>query len=177
MIDTANLRLIPCELDHFEAMLRDEEELAAMLGVVPADEWLGFDAAREAMPPAREYLLTHPSALGWWTYLFVHRADNALIGLGGFKGEPDEGGTVEIGYSIAPAYRRRGLATEAARGMIEYAFAHAHVRSVIAHTLPEKNDSTRVLERVGMKFAGTVFDADDGYVWRWRLRREDYALI
>ena len=175
MIETAGLRLIPCGLAHFEAMLRDERELASMLGVSAAEGWLGFDAAKEAMPPSYRYLKAHPSAHGWWTYLFVHRADNALVGVGGFKGEPDEAGTVEIGYSVAPGYRRRGLATEAARGMIEHAFSHARVKSVVAHTLPEENASTRVLGRVGMKFVGAVIDPEDGEVWRWRLAREDYA--
>lgn len=174
MIETDNLRLIPCSLTHFGAMLRDESELAALLGVGLAEDWLGFSAAKEAMPPAYEYLRAHPSAFGWWTYLFVHRADNTLIGVGGFKGEADEGGAVEIGYSIAPAYRRRGLAAEAARGMIEYAFSHPHVKRVVAHTLPERSASTRVLEKVGMKFVGTVQDPEDGEVWRWSLSREDH---
>ena len=174
MIETDNLRLIPCGLTHFEAMLRDERELAALLGVEPADDWLGFSAAKEAMPPAYEYLRAHPSTFGWWTYLFVHRADKTLIGVGGFKGEADAGGAVEIGYSIAPGYRGRGLAAEAARGMIEYAFSHPHVKRVVAHTLPERNASTRVLEKVGMKFVGAVEDPDDGEVWRWSLSREGY---
>ena len=174
MIETDNLRLIPCSLTHFGAMLRDESELAALLGVGLAEDWLGFSAAKEAMPPAYEYLRTHPKADGWWTYLFVHRADNTLIGVGGFKGEADEGGAVEIGYSIAPGYRGRGLAAEAARGMIEYAFSHPHVKRVVAHTLAERNASTRVLEKVGMKFVGAFQDPDDGEVWRWSLSREGY---
>lgn len=93
IIETPNLRLLPCEVVHFEALLRVEL----------AEEWLGFAAAQEAMQPSFEYLKAQPSALGWWTYLFVHTADNALIGLGGFKGEPDENGGAEIGYSIAPS--------------------------------------------------------------------------
>jgi RimJ/RimL family protein N-acetyltransferase len=174
MIKTERLKLIPCELEHFEAMLSDERELADMLGVSMADDWLGFEAARDAMSYSYEYLKSHPSALGWWTYLLIHSADNALIGLGGFKGEADESGTAEIGYSIAPGYRRRGLATEASFGMIDYAFAHPHVREVIAHTLPERNPSTRVLERVGMKRDGVSQDPDEGEVWRWSLKRDEY---
>jgi RimJ/RimL family protein N-acetyltransferase len=174
MIETANLRLVPCSLAHFEAMLRDEGELASLLRVSLAEDWLGFPAAREAMPPSYEYLKSHPSAFGWWTYLIVHAADGTLIGVGGFKGEVSEDGTVEIGYSIAPAYRRRGLATEAARGMIEHAFSHPPVKRVDAHTLPEKNPSTKVLEKVGMRYVGTVVDPDDGEVWRWSLGRESY---
>lgn len=174
MIETSRLQLLPCELSHFEAIIHDEAELAALLRVKLAPEWLGFPAASEAMRPAYEYLKSHPSALGWWTYLFIHKADRALIGLGGFKGEVNEDGMVEIGYEIAPAYRRRGLASEASRGMIEYAFAHPEIKTVDAHTLPERNASTGVLEKVGMKHLGTVSDPDDGEIWHWRVSREDY---
>lgn len=174
MIKTERLKLVPCELEHFEALLRDERELAAMLGVSTADDWLGFEAAREAIPYSYEYLKSHPDAVGWWTYLFIHSADNSLIGMGGFKGKADADGIVEIGYSIAPGYRRRGLATEASRGMIDYAFSHPHVTEVIAHTLAERNPSTRVLERVGMKQSGVSQDPDEGEVWRWSLKREEY---
>jgi [ribosomal protein S5]-alanine N-acetyltransferase len=176
MIETKRLQLIPCELSHFEALLRDERELAAMLEVSLADDWLGFEAAREAIRPSYEYLKAHPSARLWWTYLITHRADRALIGLGGYKGEADSAGMVEIGYSIAPGYRRRGLATEAARGMIDRAFSHPHVTSVDAHTLPEENPSTRVLRKVGMKHMGTVHDPDDGEIWHWRLMREEHGV-
>lgn len=174
MIETERLRLIPCELAHFEAMLRNESELATLLQVALADDWLGFTAAKEAMPYSYEYLKAHPSALSWWTYLFIHAADRTLIGLGGFKGEADESGMVEIGYSIAPLYRNRGLATEAARGMIAYAFAHPQVTRVDAHTLPDTNASTRVLQKVGMSYLGLAHDPDEGEVWHWSLRREEY---
>ena len=175
MIESPNLQLIPCELKHFEAILGDEKELASMLGVEIDDDWLGFPAAREAMQPSFEYLKAHPSARGWWMYLLVHRANRTLIGLVGFKGVADASGMVEIGYSLSSAYRLRGLATEAARALVDYAFSHTHVRRVDAHTLPERNGSVRVLEKVGMKFTGTVEDPDDGEVWHWTLSREDYS--
>lgn len=174
MIKTERLKLIPCELKHFAAMLEDEQQLAELLGVSLAEDWLSFEAAQQAMPYSYEYLKAHPSALGWWTYLFVHVADNALIGLGGFKGEADARGMVEIGYSIAPGYRRRGLATEAARSLIDYAFAHPHVTCVDAETLPERNPSTLVLQKVGMKHVGSAQDPDEGEVWHWSLKRDDY---
>jgi len=46
----------------------------------------------------------------------------------------------------------------------------AAVLRVIAHTLPETNASTRVLEKVGMNFVGEVIDPDDGRVWRWQMQ-------
>jgi ribosomal-protein-alanine N-acetyltransferase len=174
MIKTERLKLIPFELRHFEAMFEDEQKLARLLNVSLAEGWLEFEAAQQAMPYSYEYLKAHPSAFGWWTYLFIHTEDNALIGIGGFKGEANAEGMVEIGYSIAPGYRLRGLATEAARAMIDYAFSHPHVTSVDAHTLPERNPSTRVLQRVGMKHVGTAQDPDEGEVWHWSLKRDDY---
>jgi RimJ/RimL family protein N-acetyltransferase len=174
MIETARLRLVACELEHFEAILGDERRLASLLRVTPAEGWLGFPAAQEAMRPSYEHLKRHPSVAGWWTYLFVHKGDAVLIGLGGFKGPPGEGGVVEIGYALAPAYRGAGLASEAARAMIGYAFSHTEVGSVVAHTLPEKSASTRVLERVGLEHVGTVHDPEDGQVWRWSIDRKAY---
>lgn len=175
MIETVRLQLIPCEVPHFEALLNDEQQLATLLRVKLAEEWLGFPAAREAMQPGYEHLKKHPEILGWWTYLFVHKPDQTLIGLGGFKGPVTEDGVVELGYEIAPAYRRRGLATEATQGMMDYAFANARVRRVEAHTLPEKNASTGVLEKVGMKFVEAVHHPQDGEVWRWSVTREEYV--
>jgi len=177
MIETERLQLFPCELQHFEAILDDQQKLSSLLNVKLAADWLGFDAAQEAMQPSYQHLKSHPEILGWWTYLFVHKPDQTLIGLGGFKGLVNEEGMVELGYSIAPAYRRRGLAIEATRGMIKYAFQHPEIRSVDAHTLPEKNASTGVLEKAGMKFIGSMNDPEDGEVWHWSLSSDDYRLL
>ena len=57
-------------------------------------------------------------ATEWDGYFFVHARAGALVGNGGFKGPPDASGAVEIGYEIATEYWKRGLATEAVRGMI-----------------------------------------------------------
>lgn len=177
MIETPRLRLIPCEPRHFEAILAaDRGRLGRMLGVAVPDDGLDFPgtASPETMRSLHEQLKADPDMLGWWMYLFVHAEDEVLVGQGGYKGRPDEAGRVEIGYAIVPAYRRRGLATEVARGLIDNAFAHAHVKRVEARTLAERNASTRVLERVGMGIAGTANDPELGEVWRWSLQRADF---
>jgi [ribosomal protein S5]-alanine N-acetyltransferase len=176
VIETTNLKLIPCELRHFEAILSDQSQLERMLGVTACDSWFDFPgiAGIEALQFSYDYQKAHPEALGWWTYLFIHAKDQALIGYGGFKGGADEAGMVEIGYAICPDYQGRGLATEAARGLIDYAFSHAHVKMIDAHTLPERNASAKVLEKAGMTYVGTVDEPDGGKVWHWRLKREDW---
>ena len=87
-----------------------------------------------------------------------------------FKGPPDGEGMVEIAYGVVPAYEGRGFATEAAAALTEYAFDSGDVRLVRAHTLPERNASTRVLEKNGFALVGEVVDPEDGPVWRWERR-------
>ena len=96
---------------------------------------------------------------------------NSVIGFCSFTGPPSEDGRVEIAYGIAPDYQRRGYATEAARALIAYAWASGKVATICAHTLPERNASTRVLERCGFTFSGEVTLPEDGVVWRWKLMR------
>jgi RimJ/RimL family protein N-acetyltransferase len=176
MIETPRLQLIPCELHHFEAILTEGKQLEPLLGVTVFDDAFDFPgvASIETMRFLYKHLKANPDTLGWWTYLFIHVKDKVLIGQGGYKGKANESGMVEIGYAIVPAYRRQGLAMEAAQGLIDHAFAHTHVKRVDAHTLAERNASTRVLEKVGMKFRGAVNDPDHGEVWHWSLRRADH---
>lgn len=177
MIETAHLKLIPYELKHFEAILEDPGQLAQLLGATVFDNWFVFPgvAGIGAIRHGYEHLKANPDALGWWTYLFIHVGANVLIGHGGFKGKANEAGMVEIGYAIVPAYRGHGLATEAAQGLVDYAFSHPHVKTVDAHTLAERNASTRVLVRLGLKHVGTAQDPDVGEVWRWSLDRDKYS--
>lgn len=104
-----------------------------------------------------------------WTHGFVilDRTTGKAIGSCAFKGPPDSSGAVEIAYETNEAHRGRGYATEAARALTDFAFEHANVRIVRAHTLPEDNASTRVLTKCGFNRLGEVIDPEDGLVWRW----------
>lgn len=166
-METARLRLIPLELRHVVALQRGRSELAALLGVELPAGWPQFPEAYttqslQGLPEGEAATTT------WGSYLFLHRHTPWLVGSGGFKGEPVDG-AVEFGYEIAPEFENQGYATEAARAMIGQAFSHPEVEYVLAHTLPERNASTRVLEKAGLKLVGTIDDPDDGPVWRWHV--------
>ena len=168
MIATPRLRLVPCDEAMLRAIVAGSEALAAHLGArVPA----GWPEFPDAYGHALEMLLADPGLYGWWTFVFLDRAEGGLVGSGGYTGRPAEDGSVEIGYEIAPEFRGRDYATEAARGLLEHALAHGEVRRVVAHTLAEPNASTRVLEKIGFVHAGTVEDPNDGTIWLWRRER------
>lgn len=120
-----------------------------------------------------EQTLTHVSGgsddTPWGGYLAVDDDTRAVIGTCAFKSPPAADATVEIAYFTFPGYEGKGYATAMASRLVETARCSPEVRRIIAHTLPEPNASTRVLEKVGMSFAGEVFDPEDGRVWEWHI--------
>ena len=110
--------------------------------------------------------------LQWGGYFVVDEETCEVIGSCAFKAPPSEDGAVEIAYFTYPTFERRGYATEMARKLIELASSSTDVRRIVAHTLPEANASTRVLEKAGMNFVGEGLDPEDGRVWRWELSTE-----
>jgi RimJ/RimL family protein N-acetyltransferase len=99
-------------------------------------------------------------------YLAVDQSDS-VVGTCGFRTGPSVEGEIEIAYFTFPPYEGRGYATEMAAKLIGIALASSSVRRVCAHTLPKRNASTRILEKVGMHLFGPVEDPEDGIVWRW----------
>lgn len=102
----------------------------------------------------------------------LHTAEDTIIGFASFTGPPTPDGMVEIAYGIAPGYQGRGYATEAAQALIAYASATGKVRTICAHTLPEHNASTKVLQKCGFTFFGEIEHPEDGAVWRWEKKVE-----
>lgn len=171
MIVTRRLQLIPCTVQHYEAVLRGNKILSRLLGVRVRNGWT---ASPEAVLVSYDRLKNDPSLFGWFFYMIIHKKNKELIGTGGFKGKPDHEGTVEIGYEIRPDYREQGYATETAAALIRFAFSQPAVQKVVAHTLEEYNPSVKVLQNNQLKFAGAFPDQEDGKLWRWELKREDY---
>jgi RimJ/RimL family protein N-acetyltransferase len=149
-----------------DAALEGDEALGAALGHDVAAGWVTFT---EALQPTRDALAAGPDGAAWGARLFVTGDPPELVGWGGFKGPPNDG-VVELGYEIAESHRGRGLATMATRAMLAEAFSDDAVTAVIAHTLPQRNASNHVLEKVGFTFDGQVHE-DGDVVWRFLLAR------
>jgi ribosomal protein S18 acetylase RimI-like enzyme len=85
--------------------------------------------------------------------LVVERSIGEVVGTAGFFAPPRDG-LVEIGYAIIPSRQRRGYATEAARALVEHALAQPGVSEIIAHAEHGNAASIRVLEKIGLTYAG-----------------------
>jgi ribosomal-protein-alanine N-acetyltransferase len=160
--------LVACDLELAEAALGDRAGLARALNCAVADGWLVFAGSLEH---ARDGLAADPAAARWGSRFILVEEPRTLVGWGGFKGAPDAAGAVEIGYSVAPAWEGRGVATAAVGALLREAWSAPEVRCVLAHTLPERNASVRVLEKAGFVRDGESLDGDVGAVWRFRRDR------
>ncbi len=66
-------------------------------------------------------------------------------------------------YLLKAGYWGRGLATEAARALLEYAFTRLELASIHGGCAPENLASKRVMEKIGMQDIGQ--DAEGGYAF------------
>jgi [ribosomal protein S5]-alanine N-acetyltransferase len=167
-IDTAHLSLIPFSPHQLLALIEGYERFEECFGMKAGDGLREFMVSADVSP---EWLarLRESSSPDPWLHGFavVHRESRYVIGIVGFKGPPDDEGTVEIAYGIVPGFQGRGYATEAAEAGFAFAMGSGRVRVVRAHTLPTPNASTRVLKKCGFQFTGPIEDPEDGLVWRW----------
>ena len=170
ILKTNRLELVGGTAELLRAEGDDRARFAELLDArVPAD-WppeLYDDAARLW---TLERVESQPEHEGWWSYYVVHLGEDGreVAGLAGYKGPPSEDGTVEVGYSVLPAHRRRGYAAETVAALVERAFAHPRVTRVIAETLPELAPSIGVLEKCGFAFVG---EGSEAGVIRYELPR------
>jgi RimJ/RimL family protein N-acetyltransferase len=166
MTEAAEVIVLPATVEHLTALRTDRDAFAELLGSAVPDGWPEFP---EAIDFTIGQLTEHPHQSDWWMHFFLADGGAVLVGSGGFVGPPREG-VVEIGYEIAPGYRNRGMATAAARAMIDKAVSSSgSLKAVIAHTRAHENPSTSVLRRLGFRHVGELDDPEDGPIWRWEL--------
>lgn len=155
------------DLALLDAALAGDPALAEALGHDVAHGWAVFDAS---VARTRAAVAADPGSTRWGTRLFVCEEPRTLVGWGGFKGAPQDG-TLELGYAVAPGWRKRGVASAAVDAMLREAWAAPDVQAVVAHTLGEENASVRVLQKAGFTRDGQRTDVHLGVLWRWRLER------
>ncbi len=102
----------------------------------------------------------------WIGYLAVEGA--TAVGAAGFTSVP-RGGRVEIAYYTFPEFEGRGRATAMARALIDLARAADPEIQLTARTLPDRNASHRILEKLGFRPNHLVDDPEHGSVLEWSV--------
>ena len=165
---TSRLTLVPSHPAHLRALIEAETRFRALSEFPAAAGLRDFFASADVSPAWLQALTEAPGPDPWrFGFFIAERARNLAVGSAGFKGPPDTDGAVEIAYGVVPDCQGRGYATEAAASLVDFARNEGRASLFRAHTMPERNASTRVLEKCGFSHIGTVVDPEDGEVWRW----------
>ena len=72
-------------------------------------------------------------------------------------------GAVEMGYFVLPELRRRGLAEEAALGMMDWATRIHGISRFVVSISPENAPSAAMARKLGFARIGSHIDEEDGY--------------
>lgn len=162
---TKRLRLLCVDADVLAALEAAPERFQSVYRARLDEAVRGqaLEAVRQTLDLARRI----PREPTWGGYLIIDEDLASVVGIGGFRAGPQPDGAIEMAYCTFPPFEGRGYATATAGRLVELASSSPAVRCVIAHTLPERNASTRILEKNGLRFAGEVIDPEDGRVWRW----------
>lgn len=161
-IATARLQLTPLgeeDVDLWLALRTDPDVMKYI--APPRDE----DYLREVFP--HRCLRAGGGAIGFWKIaerdtrqrigtglllpLPVEKTDSNWDALGRDEYPEEE---IEIGYNFLPAAWGKGYATEAARGLLRFAFTQSALEKVVAVTDPDNHASQNVLRKAGMADVG-----------------------
>jgi ribosomal-protein-alanine N-acetyltransferase len=113
------------------------------------DTVISTDQAREWLAISERDFAERRYGL-WAVHARPAPAAAPVIGFAGARQWPDGG--PEVMYGLLPAWWGKGLATEAADGVLAHLFETLGYQAVTAATDPPNGASVRVMERLGMMF-------------------------
>lgn len=167
IVRTARCDLVPMTPAFLDACLAgDRDGAAARLGLrIPEDWW----AETGLMRLRRDGLRADPAIQPFLLRAVGLRAEGVMVGHVGFHGPPGmphladlAPGGLELGYTIFPAFRRRGLAREATRALMGWAQRTYGVARFIVSIAPTNVASRRLAAQMGFRVAGSHVDPEDG---------------
>ena len=108
----------------------------------------------------------------------VDKESERLIGFGGLR---SLFGTPEVVYHFAKQYWGKGLATEMASAVIRYGFEEHLFDRIVAIAKPLNVASTRVMEKVGMRYEKSAcyyeIDVVQYEIWRRQFEPADSLYV
>jgi RimJ/RimL family protein N-acetyltransferase len=156
-------RLVPLNVPALEALVRgDIDKASALAGErlspwLLEEDWLWRIRLRQ--------LQDTPEDLPWIARPAIAlegEEAGEVVGHLGFHGAPDEEGRVEVGYTIDPAYRRRGHARALLAQAIETLEASNVVHVLRASISPDNVASLATIRGFGFEKVGEQWDEEDG---------------
>ena len=137
-------------------------------------EWLTEDNRTLLTWMYEELYAFIPPKIGFTSWIFIEKLTNQVIGDGGYKGNPDTRGQIEIGYEIIESKRQKGYATEAIEALLEWTLTQDEVKSIIAKCHYKNIPSQSLLDKLGFKLIG---EEDEMDLYQIKLEENSFLSI
>lgn len=157
-IPSARLDLLPLRVEH-------AEEMAAVLADPALHTFIGGAPHSPGELRARYERLVAGSpdpGVSWCNWVLRLRAEACLVGT--VQATVTEDHSAEIAWVVGTPWQGRGLASEAARGLVAW-LGRRSVRTVLAHIHPDHRASAAVARAVGL--VPTQEKQEGEVCWRW----------
>jgi len=172
-INSERLTLVPLTPAFLSASLAGDASTAgALAGLAVPPEWF---AERPLIEMRLGDLQADPAYQPWGLRAVAERASGMMVGYIGFHTRPGPAylsdlapGGMEMGYTIFPAFRRRGYAREAVEALISWA-ASQGVRRFVLSIRPDNAPSQAIAARLGFRKVDEHMDEEDGLEEVFRL--------
>ena len=164
-IETQRLLLRPMEITDIDAMLHifTDPLVIASFGIPPFE--------RHQMKQWVQRNLSHQNEFGYGLFSVILKYNDLLIGDCGLEHRVIDGETVtELGYDFLSDYWHKGLATEAAKAVRDYAFIELKLPRLVSLVRIGNDGSKRVAERVGMTLISEFTRYGNKY-WKYGIER------
>jgi len=124
--------------------LYTDRDVARTLGGVRSVAWIA---------ERHDQAIAHWQTHGFGEYLLFDRVTREFVGRVLLRELEIQGARhVELGYAFLPQYWNRGFGTEAANAVINIGFQTIGLDHIIAFALPTNRASSRIMEKIGMRF-------------------------
>ena len=168
-LDTERLRLRPFSLkdvdDYYLGISSDADVMRYLPGGRPRE--------RSDSQWVVGYFMRHAELHGFGGWAVELKESRAFIGHAGLEYIPGAQ-EIEIAYTLVKAYWGRGLATEAARASVSYAFEALNLPEIYWLAIPENTASQNVMRKLGMEYRGISERYYGMELACYRLTRDQY---
>ena len=167
-IRSPRLELVSMSPPFLEELLEGQRDAAAeLIGARLPDGWP--DARDDRFLRLRlEQMRRDPESRPWLVRaLVLQDSVRPMVGHAGFHGAPGVNGpqkpdALEVGYTVFPPFRGRGLATEAVVALMNWARHERGVGRFIASVPPGNEPSLAIVRKLGFVRTGEQWDDEDG---------------
>ena len=146
----------------FRALADGDLAAANAVSPVPLTALFIDPASRVVWRMRVKQIAENPASAGWVNGVIWCERRQVAVGHAGYHGPPDRSGMVEIGYTVDPAYRRRGYARAALETLLQRAAREPLVRTARVSIRPDNVASYRLASQYGFVEVGEQWDEVDG---------------